>query len=230
MLIAQQAGPLAHARRALGGEPVLWAAFAASLVHDRRGLGERAKDMAVGALDTVVDAIADSGPGQDGPRGPGKPDVVVWGRGGAAHRIAAALPPPGDTGPYLWALTPHRVHIAQRLDTETPPQDPAGAGGSGGAVGKAGGLLRGIAGAFAGQERRPVELRALRPVLDIARAQIAGFSPAVRGEQSCLRLALTDGTGFDLLFLGSARFGADGEADQYERLAALSAGRADPWV
>jgi hypothetical protein len=228
VLISQQAGPVAHARHALGGEAVLWAAFAAHLVHDRRGLGERAKDLAVGALDSVVDAIADTGPGMDGPRGPGKPDVVVWGRGGAAHRIAAALPPPGDTGPYLWALTPHRVHIAQRLDTEA--HETTGEGGKGGAAGKAGGLLRGIAGAFAGQERKPVELRPLRPVLDVPRAQIAGFSPAARGEQACLRMALTDGTGFDLLFLGAARFGADGEADQYERLAALSAGRSDPWV
>ncbi|GAA4442874.1 hypothetical protein ACFQV2_39645 [Actinokineospora soli] len=220
MLISPIAGPLVHARQALGAEPVLWAAFGRRVGYDVKGLdaeGNIKHGLAARAAGTLLDAMVNDGyAGNDGPTGAGA-DVIVFSRGrdGAAVRHITALRA-GERERDLWVLTPHRLHIAALVRPDAPTEDK--------------GLLKGLAGVFSGKERARVEVLPVRPVLDVPRAEIAGLSVATRSRRPCLRVELVDGSGFDLLFRGSARLGADTEPDQYERLLALSLGRTDPWV
>ena len=223
MLISPIAGPLVHARAALGGEPVLWAAFGRGVGYDVKGLdadGNIKHGIVSRAAGTLLDAMVNDGyAGNDTVSG-ATADVVVFSRrgDGAAVRHITALKAVGQRERDLWVLTPHRLHIAA-LGVPDPVVEQQG-------------LLKGLAGVFTsgGKERKPVEVRPVRPVLDVPRAEIAGISVAERSRRPCLRLDLADGSGFDLLFRGSARLGADSEPDQYQRLLALSLGRTDPWV
>lgn len=227
MPIPPVAGPMTHARQALGDEPVLWAAFASSIKFDVRGLdadGRKKHNVALRVLDSVASATADGpGEGNNSVAGAGPTCVNVFSpKNGAALRYARTMVPEkeepfnGEAGPFLWALTPHRLHIAKRIDQAAGTPGPS--------------LREAVTSVFSSEERRPVAMKPLRPVTDIPRSEIAGFTLARYRRAPCLRMELTDGSGFDLVFRGCAPHGTDGEPDQYERLLALSLGRSDPWT
>ncbi|GLZ40652.1 hypothetical protein [Actinokineospora sp. NBRC 105648] len=240
-LYADVAGPAIHARTLLGDspEPLLWAAAACAYGVDNRPFEAAGRpqvnfrvkpDLGKRALDALLDFDSEEGDG-GAPDRP-TPDVVIVGRDKDALAMRYALRLIGY-GDHLWVLTPNRLHIAIREQPPLPappppPPEPAKK--------SRWGILGDIveAGVEVGKDAaaaltKPIdklepspEVRALTPVLDVPRTEIAGFSVAARGfahkRSACLRMQLVDGSGFDLFF------GAGKEPDQYERLLALTNG------
>lgn len=86
-------------------------------------------------------------------------DVVVFGdRQGEAPRLTQGRLP-HEGGPFVWALTPPRTHVAELLVPEKPEQ----------------GFLKTW---FPTSTGVPARLRETRPLLDIPASAISGFQVA----------------------------------------------------
>ncbi|MGX7823604.1 hypothetical protein ACTG9Q_00775 [Actinokineospora sp. 24-640] len=210
MRILDYLGPVAHARATLADEPVLWAAFSSGHHFDVRGVGVDGKPrrgLGVRAATGLLDAMGE-GPDQASNV---PADVVVFGDGQCEALRLTQDRLPHEGGPFVWALTPLRMHVAELLTPEKPEHQ---------------GFLKTW---FPTSTGVPALLRETRPLVDIPASAISGFQPADRKGRAGLRMTLVDGSGVDLFFRAT-RLGQDTDPDQYARLLALSQGRADQWT
>nr|WP_042179676.1 hypothetical protein [Kibdelosporangium sp. MJ126-NF4]CEL13958.1 hypothetical protein [Kibdelosporangium sp. MJ126-NF4]CTQ88327.1 hypothetical protein [Kibdelosporangium sp. MJ126-NF4] len=226
------AGPATHARTALNpGEPLLWATFAKHVRCEQRGIGAVPGKLAKAGLSTLEGIIAAFDDLPDADAAP-TPDVISFFRSDQdlAAQYGARLTGSSRT---LFMLTPARMHIAalgshpdDAQPEPAPEPEPVGKKKNRfaafvGDVIETGKDIAAVVTSDTKPRRRTVSVHPLRPLVDIPRAQIAGFdieSDGLARKVHYLRMELTDRSGFEF-FCGVVK-----EREQYERLLALTNG------
>ncbi|MET0233196.1 MAG: hypothetical protein ABW224_01015 [Kibdelosporangium sp.] len=140
-------------------------------------------------------------------------EVISQSPGQLAPQYARRVP---NTVHYtLWMLTTARLHVAVRSEPPLLPRSAAPVDRLPTAQPKKPGVLTARR-----EPRKKVRLDKCHPLFDVPAGQIASFAMAAtgkKGRRPCLRMHLTDGSGFDFLF------GVEDPA-VLERLLALSLG------